>query len=795
VEAQWGDGWYAGKVRKILATGGVQVEWDGDEPEVSDVQLSCVRAQGEQLHGNATPEEAMHVVSSDFAKERLTGSAADVAGEGAGLQVGQAVEAQWGDGWYAGKVRKILATGGVQVEWDGDEPEVSDVQLSCVRPQGEQLHVDAAPEESTGVVPHKEPAEEGPTGSAAAEAAARGEQLHVDAAPEGSTGVAQPEPAEESPTGSPAVEAAAEGEQLHVDAASEEPTGVAPPEPAEEESPTGSAAVEAAAQAVLRVGQAVEAQWQDEWYGGEVRKIWATGDIQVEWDGDEPEVSDVPPSCVRPRGRTSSLAAGGLCSTPACTAPAALGCAGEPPLGRDTHDESTIPMNEPRPHEPTAEQCQPPTSSSITPEQQAPIKEPRPHEPTAEQCQPPTSSGITPEQQAPIKEPRPHEPTAEQCRPPMRSGITAEQQVPTKEPRPSPSRTGAPVQIPQAVLKPNTALINGLDTELPLHKQTTEKLRDMVSEKGITQHEHLDREKLMEALRLLSSWDEMSTPELEKYANVHGIDLWAEGLVGSLADRLATQMLGKPRKPAVSVAAEREGTPSRTTNTSKATPATSSSLPRAPADRPAERTTNTSTAPPATSSSLPRAPADRPAERATSRDQWCTGTLPFEVARIKRALPMDYCAILSFCGGERPTIELANSHYRQLMRLLHPDKRTREDDCLAGGKEAVDLALVRVQEALRLAKQALEGTAAAAAFAPAGRTKQTCAPKAPVAPVFAPGAPAPTKATWSPVFKPNGPVAPPQQPAPPPPPAGKPVLPPFGNGPARPLSRRLDFVD
>jgi len=55
------------------------------------------------------------------------------------LAVGDAVEAQcegWGDSWYPGSVRELLANGEIQVLWDGDQPSISNVRRALVRRRG-----------------------------------------------------------------------------------------------------------------------------------------------------------------------------------------------------------------------------------------------------------------------------------------------------------------------------------------------------------------------------------------------------------------------------------------------------------------------------------------------------------------------------------------------------------------------------------------------------------------------------------------------------------------------------------
>lgn len=65
---------------------------------------------------------------------------------------------------------------------------------------------------------------------------------------------------------------------------------------------------------LLTIGNPVDAQclgWGDIWYPGTIRELLPNGDIQVLWDGDEPSISNVPPSCIRARGQEQPTEAQG----------------------------------------------------------------------------------------------------------------------------------------------------------------------------------------------------------------------------------------------------------------------------------------------------------------------------------------------------------------------------------------------------------------------------------------------------------------------------------------------------
>jgi len=85
------------------------------------------------------------------------------------------------------------------------------------------------------------------------------------------------------------------------------------------------AAGPAAAVLALRAGDAVEAQcagWGSQWFPGVVRELLPGGEVQVLWDGDEPSISNLPPSSVRPRQQQQQQQGDKAGETVACSASA-----------------------------------------------------------------------------------------------------------------------------------------------------------------------------------------------------------------------------------------------------------------------------------------------------------------------------------------------------------------------------------------------------------------------------------------------------------------------------------------
>lgn len=100
----------------------------------------------------------------------------------------------------------------------------------------------------------------------------------------------------------------------------------------------------------------------------------------------------------------------------------------------------------------------------------------------------------------------------------------------------------------------------------------------------------------------------------------------------------------------------------------------------------------------------PVMPGRRPPLRRmpTSEEQ----ALVDEVSRIRSTSSADFRRVLDLQREEYGDPQAIQSRYRQLMRLLHPDKRGAEAEERAGGREACDEAISKLQDALESAKQA-----------------------------------------------------------------------------------------
>jgi hypothetical protein len=87
------------------------------------------------------------------------------------------------------------------------------------------------------------------------------------------------------------------------------------------------------------------------------------------------------------------------------------------------------------------------------------------------------------------------------------------------------------------------------------------------------------------------------------------------------------------------------------------------------------------------------------------------------VRRVVRGSGADFREVLGLEPGTTD-MKTIQSRYRQLMRMLHPDKRTAEEEAMVGGKNVCDEAVAMVQKAMQAAKQDKDGGQAPAEESP-----------------------------------------------------------------------------
>uniref|UniRef100_A0A7S4QE34 J domain-containing protein n=1 Tax=Alexandrium monilatum TaxID=311494 RepID=A0A7S4QE34_9DINO len=98
-----------------------------------------------------------------------------------------------------------------------------------------------------------------------------------------------------------------------------------------------------------------------------------------------------------------------------------------------------------------------------------------------------------------------------------------------------------------------------------------------------------------------------------------------------------------------------------------------------------------------------------PAAHAQARLDPEAELLVAEVRRVTDVGGSDYRRVLDLHPGESWDMQVVQTRFRQLMRLLHPDKRSKVGEARAGGREICDEAVNLVLEALQAAKRELLG--------------------------------------------------------------------------------------
>lgn len=301
--------------------------------------------------------------------------------------------------------------------------------------------------------------------------------------------------------------------------------------------------------------------------------------------------------------------------------------------------------------------------------------------------------------------------------------------------------------------------------------------------------DRMDRDMLIENIRQVERWETSTIAALQHSAKISGCPVRPGGSPQDLIqDMINWQWGDRPE--------ETKATPKvnawEDKAKAKATAMPSPSEQKAPRkeDRPQERPKPT-TAPMQQETTAPSQPSSCSAQGAARRSKSTPSLGPMEAdkalaSEVKRIhAAKDFRMVLGFAVGETMTLQLANSRYRQLMLLLHPDKRTDKGIASAGGLEACDKAYEQVMEAIRNAQSVLKNGPASGPHAVGARGRPASSAWA-----WTPGAPS---SSTSGKARPSAHPPPPTTPAPPPK-SSRPASPPgskphraFGWGPLDPL--------
>jgi hypothetical protein len=237
-----------------------------------------------------------------------------------------------------------------------------------------------------------------------------------------------------------------------------------------------------------------------------------------------------------------------------------------------------------------------------------------------------------------------------------------------------------------------------------VHKRKTslfsENERSKLSNKNIREHRRVEltsildlwdipydpvdnQEDLHFKIRIMKGWLEMTDAELKRQCINMGNTPPEESNILHFLIRLTFRNIHQPRVPLAAPLSASGGATFQ--------PATAS-----PPQRPlASHVSTAPPQPPLASPSIAAPPQLPSGSHAVAVGAAAAKLLVTEVQRINSDLSNNCRGILGMVPGEG--VLQASTKYRQLMKILHPDKRTEIAEALAGGKETCKRALERLQ--------------------------------------------------------------------------------------------------
>jgi len=240
---------------------------------------------------------------------------------------------------------------------------------------------------------------------------------------------------------------------------------------------------------------------------------------------------------------------------------------------------------------------------------------------------------------------------------------------------------------------------------VPLYKQQLDELRKTAQEKGLPVQHGWERQTLEEHIEQVNKWEEMDCEQLRQVAKTHlGYSKCTPATKAEMVQLLIGVTFGRAQdsapslRPAATSVPTRPAPPAASSVPKPATPlAEPASMPQPkamPQQAAFQSTLPRPTAEPAPVASSPPAPATR---SVPERPQATDMEFADEVRRINLVPPgaRDHIGIFGLMTDR----EQSKKRYRELILLLHPDKRRPALVERAGGKEACDSAMARVQAA------------------------------------------------------------------------------------------------
>ena len=199
------------------------------------------------------------------------------------------------------------------------------------------------------------------------------------------------------------------------------------------------------------------------------------------------------------------------------------------------------------------------------------------------------------------------------------------------------------------------------------YKYKNNELKDMAMQKKLPHVAEMDRNNLLESLRLVVKWEAMDLKALRNAAKVIALPVQTMATREDIIAYLIQMTFGGWRKASSKISI----------SSTQTTPCASQELPQ-----------------------------DKPCCQPQSKLQF-EDKLAIEVVRILESVAKEsksnWQAVLGFSCGEVLSLELVRSKYRHLMLLLHPDKRTEEAIVKVGNLQSIEEAFQHVQDAYKIA--------------------------------------------------------------------------------------------
>ena len=227
-------------------------------------------------------------------------------------------------------------------------------------------------------------------------------------------------------------------------------------------------------------------------------------------------------------------------------------------------------------------------------------------------------------------------------------------------------------------------------------------LKDMANQKKLPNVAEMNREDLLESLRLVSQWEAMDLEALQHVAEITEIPMKAIAVREDIIEALIDVMFGWRRLTSFKIS----------TSHAVTTPCALQELPQGKLcchaqSNPQSLNQLELQSQPIYLDSTFCLSADVPSSFPFTCKLPSHERLAFEVERILASVAKgsvcNWQAVLGFSCGEVLSLESVCSKFQQLMLVLHPDKRSEESIAKVGNIESIETAFLHVMNAYSLA--------------------------------------------------------------------------------------------